>query len=347
MNQEIIESTNAFDFLVSLFSKLEVEEDKIQIISKILLEGELLGHRTHGLHLVMPYVEHIVKGSMEKQGTYDILNKTPASELWNGKYLPGPWLIDEAIKKCSAMAQEFGVGTIAIQKSSHIGCLAAYMEEATKNGNMIIVSCSDPDNATVAPFGGTTGVYSPNPLALGIPAESNPIIIDVSMSATSNGLIHQKNNNAQNLEHPWLLTAQGEATTDPTTFFEDDPATILPLGGMDSGYKGFALGIMIEAMTSALGGYGRTSEPGRWGASAFVQVINPSKFSGESYFLAEMENFKAKSLKSRAINDENPVRIPGQRGLELKAKQLKYGLEMRADTIEGLNELGSKYGIEL
>jgi LDH2 family malate/lactate/ureidoglycolate dehydrogenase len=333
--------------LLNLFEKVGLRDEKAEITVEILLEGELLGHRTHGLHLTMPYIENILKGSMETQGLYEILNKTSASQLWDGRYLAGPWLIHEAIKQASELSTNFGTGTIVIQKSSHIGCLAAYMEKATKNGNMVIVACSDPDNATVAPFGGTTGVYSPNPLALGIPTESEPLIIDVSMSATSNGLIHQKNKLNENLEHPWLLTPEGEASNDPKTFFEETPSTILPLGGLDSGYKGFALGIMIEAMTSALGGHGRISEPGRWGASVFVQVINPKKFAGESYFKKEMEYLKQKCMANASSKAGQPVRMPGQRGLALKKIQLEKGLQLRQDTAEGLKNLSETYGVPL
>ncbi|MFT5885236.1 MAG: LDH2 family malate/lactate/ureidoglycolate dehydrogenase [Arcticibacterium sp.] len=334
------------DLILSLFDKVGLPQDKAKITSHILLEGELLGHRTHGLHLMMPYIEHLRNGSMEKVGSYKVLNKTPASQLWDGQYLAGPWLVNSALMAATDMADGYGVGTIVIQKSSHIGCLAAYMQEASQNGHLVILSCSDPDNATVAPFGGTEGVYGPNPLALGIPTSSDPIIIDASMSATSNGLIHQKHQAKEPLEHPWLITPNGEPTKDAETFFDKEPSTILPLGGIDSGYKGFALGIMIEAMTSALGGYGRSSEPDRWGASAFVQVINPQKFSGESYFKREMDFLKKRCLASKPANDVMPVRLPGQRGLELKKKQLLGGITLRPETLAGLNNLASQFEIE-
>lgn len=338
-------TSTAQNFLYQLFTKTGLNSSKATSVSRILLEGELLGHRTHGLHLVMPYIDHIQNGSMEAKGSYSILNETPVSQLWNGRYLPGPWLVEEAISSATKMAEENGTGTLVIQKCSHIGCLAAYMEEATKDGNMIILTCSDPDNATVAPFGGTTGVYSPNPLALGIPTESEPIIIDVSMSTTSNGLVHQAKTNGALLPHPWLLSANGEPTDDPTTFFEQPPSTILPLGGTDSGYKGFALGLMIEALTSALGGHGRVNEPGRWGASTFLQVINPSRFAGESYFKKEMEYLKQQCINSKAIDSASPVRLPGSRGLEKKKHQLKNGLELREDTREGLAKLAEKFNL--
>ncbi|KPM47476.1 Ldh family oxidoreductase [Jiulongibacter sediminis] len=340
-------ASTAQNFLKKLFTKAGLDSQKTSSVSQILLEGELMGHRTHGLHLVMPYIDHLLKGSMESDGDYEILNETDSSQLWDGKYLPGPWLVEEAISKATKMSDENGTGTVVIQKCSHIGCLAAYMEKATGNGHMVIVACSDPDNATVAPFGGTTGVYSPNPLALGIPTESEPIIIDVSMSTTSNGLVHQARNKGQKLPNLWLLDSEGKATDDPDSFFEEEPSTILPLGGLDSGYKGFALGIMIEALTSALGGHGRVNEPGRWGASTFIQVINPSKFAGENYFKKEMENLKKQCLSSKPIDKSKPVRLPGSRGLALKKHQLENGLELREDTLDGLKQLAQKFDLSI
>ncbi len=347
MNNSTLDFQKAQSFLLTLFAKAGLNQEKAAAVTNILLEGELLGHRTHGLHLVMPYIEHLKKGSMEAHGHYQILNETQVSQLWNGKYLPGPWLIEEALNTATKMADKEGTGTIVIQKCSHIGCLAAYMEKASINGHMIILACSDPDNKTVAPFGGTTGVYSPNPLALGIPTETQPIIIDVSMSATSNGLIHQMNKNNEDLPHPWLLTSEGKPSTDASTFFEESPATILPLGGMDSGYKGFALGIMIEALTSALGGHGRYNEPGRWGASTFLQVINPSKFAGVNYFKREMEHLKEQCLQSKPIQAGQSVRMPGSRGLELKKSQLENSLSLREDTYVGLKQLAGEFGLTI
>ncbi len=98
---------------------------------------------------------------------------------------------------------------------------------------------------------------------------------------------------------------------------------------MDLGYKGFTPGILIEAMTSALGGYGRKDNPERWGASVFVQVIDPGKFAGEIAFLAEMENFRNQCLAS----GEN-VRMPGANGLKNKEMLLKNGILLSDEIVK-------------
>jgi L-lactate dehydrogenase len=312
--------------LTSAFQSKGLDFEKAESTTRILLEGELLGHTTHGLALVKPYLDELQSGQMEKLGSYEMINSTATTETWNGRYLPGIWLTEKAIEKASEIAKKDGIGTVVIQKSHHIACLAAFLEKTARQNLMVIIACSDPRNKTVAPFGGKIPVYSPNPLALGIPTETDPILIDVSMSTTANAVVNRAAKNNEKLAGEWLLKSDGTTTNDPQTFFENPASTLLPLGGMDLGYKGFALGIMIEAMTSALGGHGRNDNPERWGASVFVQVIDPSKFSGENYFLKEMEFFKNQCLASTPLNAKNPVRMPGEKGLKRKKWNLENGL---------------------
>jgi L-lactate dehydrogenase len=326
MQNTSLKYTELLSKLTSAFQSKGLDFEKAESTARILLEGELLGHTTHGLALVKPYLDELQSGQMEKLGSYEMINSTATTETWNGRYLPGIWLTEKAIEKASEIAKKDGIGTVVIQKSHHIACLAAFLEKTARQNLMVIIACSDPRNKTVAPFGGKIPVYSPNPLALGIPTETDPVLIDVSMSTTANAVVNRAAKNNEKLGGEWLLQSDGTTTNDPQTFFENPASTLLPLGGMDLGYKGFALGIMIEAMTSALGGHGRNDNPERWGASVFVQVIDPSKFSGENYFLKEMEFFKNQCLASTPLNAKNLVRMPGEKGLKRKKWNLENGL---------------------
>jgi L-lactate dehydrogenase len=215
---------------------------------------------------------------------------------------------------------------IAIRKSSHIGCLAAYLRPYAERGQMIIVACSDPSVASVAPFGGTKRIYTPNPLGAGWPSPGGPVMIDVSMSITTNGMTGRLRGEGKQFEHPWLLDAEGHATRDPNAFFTDPPGSIMPLGGAEYGHKGFALGLLLEALTSALAGHGRADEPTEWGASVFVLVIDPQRFGGSEAFLRET-GWMADAVHSNPPGPSgNPVRLPGERGLALRAEALAHGV---------------------
>src|SRR5262249_61579902 len=79
---------------------------------------------------------------------------------------------------------------------------------------------------------------------------------------------------------PWALDAAGRPTDDPEALFTDPPGTLLPTGGADHGHKGYALALLVEALTQGLGGHGRADRPTGWGASVFVQVLDPAAFGG-------------------------------------------------------------------
>ncbi len=335
-------ANHLIDFAASVLTLAGLEESKSKIVAEILVEADLMGHTTHGLQFLSSYVKELEDGNMLKKGKPEILNDSGAAITWNGNYLPGPWLVYKAIDLALDRIAEHPVVTVVIQKSHHIACLAAYLERVAAKGFMILLSCSDPRNRTVAPFGGTTGVYSPNPLAAGIPAKGQPIIMDVSMSTTANAYVKRAYDEDKKLPHPWLLEKNGNVTDDPARFFDEHPATILPLGGLDSGHKGFALGILIEALTNALGGFGRAEKPDRWTASVFIQLINPGAFGGSEVFKSETD-----FLSSECRRSGDQVRLPGQRALFLKKEQLKNGLSLYPGVLKALQELSLKWDVKL
>src|SRR6185503_15098642 len=120
---------------------------------------------------------------------------------------------------------------VVIRRSHHIACLAAYLKRMTDRGLMALLNCSDPSMCSVAPFGGVTPVYTPNPMAAGIPTSGDPILLDISASLTTNGLTGRLHKAGQKLPHPWLQDAQGNATNDPAVLFSEPKGTLLPLGG--------------------------------------------------------------------------------------------------------------------
>lgn len=321
--------------------------DRAQTVATTLIESDLMGHTTHGLALLPVYLKELESGGMSREGEPIVLQDHGASFSWDGNYLPGPYLVHQAIDQAISRTQDHPVVTGTIHKAHHIGCLAAYPEKVTEQGLVLLLSCSDPRNATVAPFGGLKGAYSPNPIAAGFPTDDDPIIIDISMSATANGYINQKQKAGEKLPHPWLQDAKGKVTDDPEAFFADPPATILPLGNQDSGYKGFALGILVEALTNALGGFGRSSKPDNWGGSVFLQIINPAAFGGVEYFKKEMSFFRENALRNPTLPDAPPVRMPGQRAGQMRKEYLRSGVALYPTIMPGIRPYAEKYAIEM
>ena len=130
-------------FACDLMQKAGLATDKAQAVAEILVEGDLMGHDTHGLNLLGPYLNELTNKTMSLDGSYEIINQRPAAQLWDGKRLPGPWLVLEAMDVCAGMAKTYGSGSVSIRRSHHIAALTAYLKRATDQGLMMLLYCSD------------------------------------------------------------------------------------------------------------------------------------------------------------------------------------------------------------
>ena len=221
---------------------------------------------------------------MTRDGEPEVLADVPAAVTWDGRRLPGPWLVLRAMAVATERARHCGTGTVVIRRSHHIACLAAYLKRATDQGLLMVLTCSDPNAASVAPFGGLDAVFTPNPIAAGIPTTGVPVLMDISTSATTNGLTGRLHREGGRLPAPWVIDGHGQPTNDPGVLFKEPKGTILPLGGMDSGHKGYGLSLLVEALTGGLAGHGRADAREGWGATVFLQVIDPRAFAGLDAF---------------------------------------------------------------
>ncbi|WP_050468902.1 Ldh family oxidoreductase [Herbaspirillum chlorophenolicum] len=332
-------------FASDLLQKAGLETPKADSVAATLVDGDLLGHDTHGLALLAPYVKELEKGAMAKSGQPEVLSERAAALAWDGRRLPGPWLVHQGIDALIPKARDYGSASLTIHHSHHIACLAAYLLRATQEGFMMILASSDPAVQSVAPFGGTRAVFTPNPIAAGIPTSGTPFLIDISASVTTNGMSNRLHKAGKQFEEEWLIDGQGNPSRDPAVLAADPPGTILPLGGLSAGHKGFGLAVLIEALTGGLSGFGRADPPAGWGATVFMSLYDPSAFGGKDDFLRQMD-FVAESCRS---NPPRPgveqVRMPGDRGMQRRALQLKEGVALHPTIAPMLRDAAVPYGL--
>jgi L-lactate dehydrogenase len=331
----------------ALLSAAGMNADMARDVAAVLVEGDLLGHDTHGLALLAPYLAELDAGSMRKAGSYSVLKERAAAALWDGERLPGPWLTLRAVDDAIARARRCGTGTIVIRRSHHIACLAAYLTRATEQGFVLLVSCSDPNSASVAPHGGLKPLFTPDPLAFGVPTSRDPVLVDLSASLTTNGLTARLHKHGRKLAHPWLLDAAGRATDDPAVLFTEPKGTILPTGGVDAGHKGYALALVVEMLTGALAGFGRADPKEGWGATVLVQAYDPAAFGGTDAFLRQADWLVAACRASAPRPGTSAVRLPGQHGLALRLEQLERGVALHEDVVPALVPWASKLNVAL
>ena len=330
------------EFARALLLAAGMPADKAQAVSTVLVEGDLMGHTTHGLQLLAPYLAEIEKGSMNVQGEPQVLSDKPAALLWDGRRLPGPWLVLRAIEHATWRARDAGTGTVVIRRGHHIASLASYHRRVAEQGLVLLLACSDANSASVAPFGGLDPVFTPNPLSAAFPTGTTPVSVDISTSTTTNGLTNRLHQQGGKLPAPWLIDGHGEASNDPAVLFNEPKGTILPLGGLDSGHKGYGLSLTVEALTGGLAGFGRADPKQGWGATVFLQVLDPAAFAGSKDYVRQKDEVARQCHASRPAQAGRPVRLPGEKGFALAAQQSAEGVTLHPGIMEALLPWGEK-----
>lgn len=333
------------DFACGLLERAGVEAEKSRVVAEVLVEGDLLGHTTHGLALLPAYLAEIEKGAMRKSGEPQVVADRPAVVTWDAQRLPGPWVVRRALALAAERAAAHGSCCVAVRRSHHIACLAAYLRPLTEQGLMVILTCSDPSVCSVAPFGGRREVFTPNPLAAAWPTDGDPVILDVSMSITTNGLTKRLHTEGRRFPGAWALDASGEPTDDPAALYTNPPGTLLPMGGLDHGHKGYAFALLVEALTAGLAGHGRADPGEGWGATVFVHVLDPQAFAGRDEFRRQMTHLANVCREAPPRPGVERVRLPGESGLRRRVEQLALGVELHPGILPALEPWAEKLGM--
>ena len=334
-------------FATVLLEKAGVEPDKAAAVAAILVEGDLMGHTTHGLQLLPLYLGEIENGRMARAGRPRVIADFPAAVTWDGMRLPGPWLTLSAIALATERARTMGTCTVVIRRSHHIACLAAYLKRVTDQGLMVLLTCSDPTGRAVAPHGGFKGVYTPNPLAAAWPTAGDPVMLDVCQSITTNLMTRRLHAEGRRFPGQWAVDNQGLPSDDPGVLFTEPPGCLLPMGGVDHGHKGYALGLLVEALTAGLSGHGRADPAEGWTATIFLQVLQPALFGGTEAFATQMTWLSEACRQSPPRPGFDRVRMPGENGLRRREDQLANGVDLYPGIVQAIRPWSEKLGVAL
>jgi LDH2 family malate/lactate/ureidoglycolate dehydrogenase len=335
------------EFATRLLDRAGMAPDKSPTIAEVLVEADLMGHDTHGLNLLAPYLADIRKGEMKTAGEPKVVADFPAAVTWDGDRLPGTWLVCRAIDLALPRARQYGTCTVSIRRAHHIACLAAYLKRVTDQGMVILLMTSAPENKSVAPHGGRTGVITPDPIAAGWPTAGDPVLIDVSTSITTNGMVGRLSKAGGRLPGKWLVDADGNPSDDPKVVSQEPKGALLPIGGIEYGHKGYALGLMVEALTQGLGGHGRADPIDGWTGEVFLQILDPALFAGGDAFVRQTEWVADACRKAVPRPGVERVRLPGEAGLARRRKALADGVQLHPGILGQLEPWATELGVPM
>ena len=337
-------------FSRSLFEAAGLAADRANVMASVFLEADLLGLTTHGMNRVASNLSWLESGQSRTSGDPEVLADRGSLFNWDANFLPGPWVVSLAIKQCIERVTSHGIVCATIRRSQHIAALGAYCTRIAEAGYVALITCSSPNENTVCAHGGINPVFSANPFAFVAPGDDYPVLFDISLCITAGGYVSRAMREGQKLPGRYLKDNRGEISDDPAVFFADPAGSIMPIGGVSHGYKGYAMTLMSEILTMALGGYGRADDSASTDGEAnsvFIQIFDPGAFGSPGDFNKQINKIKTMCENSETRPGDDSVRVPGQRAWQRRLDQLANGVELYPTIIGDLKSWSDKLGVTL
>jgi L-lactate dehydrogenase len=317
--------------------------ERATVVADAFVATDLLGIHTHGLFKVPDNVRWLDEGHTRAAGDVDVLADRGAIALWDAGYLPGHWVMREAMQRAIDGASRDGIATIVIRRSQHVAAMAPHVLAAAEQGFACWAVVATPSERLVTVHDGVSPLFSTNPFAFAFPTDDEPIFMDTSFALTSGSAVKTAWLTGRRLGGSPLIDADGRVTDDPAAF---ERGALLPLGGLDFGFKGTGLLLWSELFTTALGGWGRLDEPTDGDAnSVFLQVVDPACFGAGERARAQASHIEALFADVVPRPGTEGPRVPGRRALARRREQLANGVELGAHIVSRLAAVCAKKGV--
>jgi LDH2 family malate/lactate/ureidoglycolate dehydrogenase len=256
-----------------------------------------------------------------------LASKFRAVQRWNANRKLGQAVAFEAMAEAMKLADEFGVGMVAVDNAFHYLWGGGYVIHAAEKG-YIAYTCCTAALAEVVPFGGSRPTLGTNPHSWAFPTThlvGFPICIDWATSTVAMGRVQQLLREGKQLPPGCAVDENGKETTDPGKV-----KWLLPFGQ----HKGYGLSLIDELVAAYIGGSLPTLRS-RWGTgpkdekhtpSFFFQCIRPEALDCGDYAQGRTQEQNVKAVIDDILGHGNTGAIlPGQIEANAAALSARHG----------------------
>lgn len=337
-------------FSKTLLEKAGVPGDHAEIVARHLVDANLAGHDSHGVMRVPQYIQFLREGKYQANAEFEVLNETPAVLVADAHWGLGQVQAHRLLERLIPKAQALGIASGTLRNCGHSGRLGEYAETAARVGLAFLGTVnSHGAGRRVAPPGGREGRISTNPICMGVPTDTDPVVIDFGTSAVAEGKVRVHYQKQVPVPEGWLLDAEGVPTTNPAVLYEDPRGTILPFGGSQA-YKGFGLGLTLDLLAGGLSG-GRCSHPeaplAGIGNTVVMVLFDPAHYGGRDHFLNEttcLTNFVRSCPTSPGVER---ITLPGDPERTMRAERVQTGIPIPDGTWNLLVKVAEEFQVVL
>ncbi|RZK66421.1 MAG: 3-dehydro-L-gulonate 2-dehydrogenase, partial [Pedobacter sp.] len=224
--------------------KLNFTHERADFCAQIFAENSRDGVYTHGLNRFPAFVQHIKNGLINIDAQPTLINNLGAIEQWDGNLAPGILNASFCMDRAITLAEQNGIGCVAIKNTNHWMHGGTYGWQAADAG--FIGICITNSIANMVPWGGSTNALGNNPLIIALPRADGHVVLDMAISQYSKGKVLQYQSFEDELPFVGGYDGDGNLTKDPNAIIESK--RLLPIGL----WKGSALSMVLDMLVSAL-----------------------------------------------------------------------------------------------
>ncbi|MDQ7729061.1 Ldh family oxidoreductase [Halomonas sp. SpR8] len=334
-------------FMQAVLAAAGANQASADAVTRALVTASRMGTDSHGLRLLPHYLQALKGGRINGVPNMQFHQRLAATGFLDADDGLGHLAGYTAMEHAMEMAENVGIGAVAVGNSSHFGAAGCYALAAAERGYLGMAFCnSDPfvllhDGAK--PFHGT------NPIAFAAPvAGEEPYLLDMATSSVPWNRVQQYGAIGRELPDQVAADANGQVSRDPSKI-----AALLPLGGSAFGFKGAGLGGMVEILSSMLSGMqhgfkllpmGGSDMTTPRGVGHFFLAMNPDAFVDEDTFARGLAEYLADlRIQPAAVGAE--VLAPGDREWRCQAQRDAQGIPLDSANQLAYAEMAKQYRI--
>ena len=337
-------------FIHDALSKLGLPDSDATIVANLMAEADLQGSEGHGVSRLQQYARRIKAGGFNIRPNIHVMREQASTALLNGDNGMGHLVMKRAAEIAIEKARASGIGWVNSQFSNHAGPASLYATMPLAH-DMIGLYFAVGNANHLPPWGGLEMLLSTNPIAAAIPAANEkPIVLDMATTVAAYGKVKTKALRGETMPEGWMIDRQGKPLTDPK---RADEGMLLPLGGMEAGYKGYGLAIIIGLLAGTLGGaaMGRAvidfnhDDDSVTNTGQAIAAINIAAFGDVAVFKASVDALARDFRSSQRLPGVERIMMPGERSQERREKRARLGIPIAPALMRGLDQLASELGI--
>lgn len=297
-------------------------------LAHVHLEADLRGVGVQGLnHLINSHLPDFQSGKIDPAGKPEVVREGDAYALIEGNSCSGPIAAIPAAELAAAKARKAGCATVGVRHSHDLFIAGYYAELMAREGTIGFVF-SDDVIPVVHPLGGTEPIIGSNPMAIAVPCEGEPFVLDFAPCATLPTYVRYAKRYGKSLPEGVVHDAEGRPVTDPNQV-SDGAGHQAHLGAIaPSGNKGYGLLLAIDFLSGALMGCAMGTDhatiPGAHKGHCLM-AIDPAMFGGADAFRHAVSARLAQIKGSKAAPGQPEIRAPGERSFATRERSLAEG----------------------